>query len=36
LGASQVVLIDPVPTADHSGCSEPSLALAKSWFDSLR
>jgi hypothetical protein len=36
LGATQVELIDPVPTADHGGCSEPSLLLAKSWFDSLR
>jgi len=36
LGATQVQLIDPVPTADHGGCSLPSLALAKAWFDSLR
>jgi len=36
LGATQVELIDPVPTADHGGCSEPSLLLAKAWFDSLR
>jgi hypothetical protein len=36
LGATQVELIDPVPTADHSGCSEPSLQAAKAWFDSLR
>jgi len=36
LGATQVELIDPVPTADHGGCSEPSLMLAKTWFDSLR
>jgi len=35
-GATQVVLIDPLPTADHAGCSEPSLSLAKTWFDSLR
>lgn len=35
-GATNVQLIDPIPTADHSGCSEPSLALAKVWFDSLR
>ncbi len=35
-GATQVQLIDPVPTADHGGCSEPSLAGAKAWFDSLR
>ena len=36
LGATQVQLIDPIPPADHGGCSEPSLALAKTWFDSLR
>ena len=36
LGATQVQLIDPVPTADHGGCSEPSLYDAKLWFDSLR
>lgn len=36
LGATQVQLIDPAPTADHGGCSEPSLMLAKQWFDSLR
>jgi pimeloyl-ACP methyl ester carboxylesterase len=36
LGATQVELIDPVPTADHGGCSEPSLLLAKEWFDSLK
>jgi hypothetical protein len=36
LGASQVQLIDPLRTADHSGCSVPSLQLAKAWFDSLR
>jgi secretory lipase len=35
-GATQVQLIDPLPTADHAGCSEPSLLLAKAWFDSLR
>jgi hypothetical protein len=35
-GDTNVQLIDPIPTADHSGCSEPSLALAKAWFDSLR
>ena len=36
LGATQVQLIDPVPSADHSGCTIPSLAGAKAWFDSLR
>lgn len=35
-GATQVQLIDPVPSADHTGCSQPSLLLAKAWFDSLR
>ncbi|HLH53614.1 MAG TPA: lipase family protein [Verrucomicrobiae bacterium] len=35
-GASQVQLIDPLPTAGHSGCSQPSLLLAKAWFDLLR
>ncbi len=35
-GATQVQLIDPVPTADHTGCALPSLTLAKAWFDSLR
>lgn len=35
-GATQVQLIDPVPTADHGGCALPSLTLAKAWFDSLR
>jgi hypothetical protein len=36
LGATQVQLIDPDPSADHAGCTEPSLILAKQWFDSLR
>jgi hypothetical protein len=36
LGDTQVQLIDPLPTADHAGCSEPSLALTKEWFDMLR
>jgi pimeloyl-ACP methyl ester carboxylesterase len=36
LGATQVQLIDPLPSADHAGCSQPSLLLAKAWFDSLR
>lgn len=35
-GATQVQLIDPVPSADHSGCVLPSLTRAKAWFDSLR
>lgn len=36
LGASQVQLIDPLPAADHGACAQPSLVLAKDWFDSLR
>jgi pimeloyl-ACP methyl ester carboxylesterase len=36
LGDAQVQLIDPLRTADHSGCSQPSLLLAKAWFDSLK
>ncbi len=35
-GATQVRLIDPLPTADHGGCVLPSLTLVKAWFDSLR
>lgn len=35
-GASQVQLIDPLPTADHGGCVLPSLLGAKAWFDTLR
>jgi Secretory lipase len=36
VGATQVQLIDPKPSADHSGCVLPSLLDAKAWFDSLR
>jgi pimeloyl-ACP methyl ester carboxylesterase len=36
LGATQVLLIDPQPSADHEACALPSLLLAKTWFDSLR
>lgn len=36
VGATQVLLIDPAPLADHSGCSQPSLLQAKAWFDLLR
>ena len=36
LGATQVVLIDPMPNTNHVGCAEPSLLGAKAWFDSLR
>ena len=35
-GDDHVQLIDPISTADHNGCSQPSLLLAKAWFDSLR
>jgi hypothetical protein len=35
-GAAQVQLIDPYPGADHGGCVIPSLAAAKTWFDSLK
>ena len=35
-GATQVQLIDPLPSAGHSGCVLPSLLGAKAWFDSLR
>ena len=35
-GATQVQLIDPLPSATHGGCSTPSMLLAKAWFDSLR
>jgi pimeloyl-ACP methyl ester carboxylesterase len=36
LGATQVQLIDPAPTDDHSSCAQPSLLAAKAWFDSLK
>jgi len=36
LGATQVELVDPDPSADHGGCAEPSMLSAKEWFDSLR
>jgi hypothetical protein len=35
-GATQVQFFDPQPTADHTGCAEPSFLLVKAWFDSLR
>jgi len=35
-GATQVQLIDPLPTGDHGSCSLPSLSAAKTWFDSLK
>src|SRR5262249_7610905 len=36
LGDTQVQLIDPLPTGDQTACAQPSLLLAKTWFDSLR
>jgi pimeloyl-ACP methyl ester carboxylesterase len=35
-GAAQVQLIDPMPTANHTGCALPALKAAKDWFDTLR
>ena len=35
-GATQVLINDPLPSGDHSACVQPSLTLAKTWFDSLR
>jgi pimeloyl-ACP methyl ester carboxylesterase len=35
-GASQVQFIDPLPSGNHDTCALPSLAGAKSWFDSLK
>ena len=35
-GATQVRLVDPIPSAGHGDCSIPSLLLAKEWFDTLR
>jgi hypothetical protein len=36
LGASQVQLVDPLPSANHSDCAPFCLLGAKSWFDSLK
>jgi hypothetical protein len=36
LGDTQVQFFDPLPGADHDECAQPSLLLAKAWFDSLR
>lgn len=36
LGATQVELVVPLANGDHSTCAQPSLLLAKAWFDSLR
>jgi hypothetical protein len=35
-GATQVAFHDPLPSADHGGCSLPALLSAKAWFDSLK
>ena len=35
LGAN-VFLVNPKPGATHGDCAQPSLLLAKAWFDSLR
>jgi pimeloyl-ACP methyl ester carboxylesterase len=36
VGATQVQLIDPAPTDDHSSCAQPSLLQAKAWFDTMK
>jgi hypothetical protein len=36
LGDTQVQFFDPLPGAGHDACAQPSLSLAKAWFDSLR
>ena len=36
LGDTNVFFFDPLPGAGHEACAQPSLALAKVWFDSLR
>jgi pimeloyl-ACP methyl ester carboxylesterase len=35
-GALQVQLVDPDPTANHTGCALPAFILAKDWFETLR
>jgi hypothetical protein len=35
-GATQVQLIDPLPSADHGDCVLPSLLEAKRWFETFR
>ena len=35
-GARHVQLVDPDPTADHTGCALPAFILAKDWFETLR
>jgi len=36
LGATNVTLVVPSPTAGHGDCAQPSLLAAKAWFDSLK
>jgi hypothetical protein len=36
LGVTNVSYIDPLSTADHGGCAQPSMLDAKTWFDSLQ
>lgn len=36
LGATNVTLIIPSPTLNHSQCAQPSLLSAKAWFDTLK
>jgi hypothetical protein len=33
LGATNVAVFDPDPSADHVGCAVPSLMAFKAWFD---
>jgi hypothetical protein len=35
-GATQVGRFDPLPTADHGGCVEPTLLATLAWFETLR
>jgi len=35
-GALQVERFDPLPSADHGGCVEPTLLAALAWFETLR
>lgn len=35
LGAKDVTLIDPMPTADHGSCAPIALLAAKEWFDTF-
>jgi hypothetical protein len=35
-GATQVLLTDPQPGANHSTCAVPALEAAKLWFDGYK